>query len=955
MKRSGYTPNQQHQAFTSLQTFSYNQPDKSSRSKHNYRNYDSSNNNYNYNYQPNKNNFRKKSSNNFNQPKISIEKPREKQAATTAFSIGIGQDQISSSPSTSLDQPEIIIERRKTPKLEFRSSNDQNLIISSKKIESKGQIPDSQELTAKLNLTSKDDEDQAQANQNQFYDNTNPKENHLNKNNGHISEASIQVPIKDFYTPEDILSLKPSSPPSKRIQASGFITFLRFFSEDSQENNNYYEYGRYNKSYKKNRNNRNYNWKNGKTNSKKMTLREHSENRFVGLSMVSRAGLNNEFSEEIKRSQTQFILNKLNKTNIAQSLNEIKSLKIPLDVIIDLLLDSATSDSDFPERNPQIGNMLDFTFRFCSINSEFKSKLISKSLSKSEDINNIKNPFAPIGSLQSTITWLAALFAGFIITDHQFVNFANQVIEKQPIERALEIIRTGLYVGGKSLDQRNQNLGQPLFDFLQNNQSKHGYTNFLISELFFLRNSGWNINAIDSLQYNGRKKKAINIVKRSTSQTLIQGKQESDPSSIMISSSSTSNFSKLAIIDSNESTNYYNKDILLQSVDEIELLFLNDKSLSTNLETDSNLQQNSISILNFIHHHKLETVVHICFFLFKKYIQNANDFASFTEKLIIAFIQNSKKSTNKSKSIIKSTNNSDTQKDDNIGSDYINTNNNIIKEGENKNSDDVQNNDNFMENNTNAINRNENNASNDDISGKVCSLILNEQSLFESIVREEESKQLWFPVFVLNAYLYSDSIIPFDFIVQSYNNIPDDCFKPSKVSFINKIAEITGVQIDDVEKLYKEFHTKTTQLKKQQIENDENAEKSEDISESNIKIGNKIISLGNNNDDSDEKIVEALINLCNPLEMQYNPETEISAGVFIRDIFDEIFENTEEEVIKFEIIKISFEPYKEIVDQLIKKYSRITNKIILNSLQQCKINQEQKKSALEFFHMEQFL
>ena len=163
------------------------------------------------------------------------------------------------------------------------------------------------------------------------------------------------------------------------------------------------------------------------------------------------------------------------------------------------------------------------------------------------------------------------------------------------------------------------------------------------------------------------------------------------------------------------------------------------------------------------------------------------------------------------------------------------------------------------------------------------------------------------------------------------------------------------MQIDDVEKLYKEFHTKTTQLEKQQIENDENAEKSEDISESNIKIGNKIISLGNNNDDSDEKIVEALINLCNPLEMQYNPETEISAGVFIRDIFDEIFENTEEEVIKFEIIKISFEPYKEIVDQLIKKYSRITNKIILNSLQQCKINQEQKKSALEFFHMEQFL
>ena len=217
-----------------------------------------------------------------------------------------------------------------------------------------------------------------------------------------------------------------------------------------------------------------------------MALREHSENRFVGLSMVSRAGLSDEFSAEIKRAQAQMILNKLSKVNISSSLQEIHLLKVPISVLIDLLIDTATSDSDFPERNPQIGNMLDFTFRFCSKDSEFKSRLVACTLSKSEEINDKTNPLSPLGSLQSTITWLAALFAGFVITDKQFVDFSQKVIEKQPIERALEIIRTGLYVAGKSLDQRNKILGEPLFDFLQNNTSKHGYTNFLISELFFL-------------------------------------------------------------------------------------------------------------------------------------------------------------------------------------------------------------------------------------------------------------------------------------------------------------------------------------------------------------------------------------------------------------------------------------------------------------------------------------
>lgn len=869
MKRSGFQPNQQHQAFTSLQPFSYNQSDKSSKPKHSHHNRDSSSNNYNYNYQPNKNNFRKKSSNNFNnQHKISIEKPQEKQAATTAFSIGIGQDQISSSLSTSsLNQTKIKIEKRKSPKLEFRSSSNQNLIISSIKTESEEVTSDSNQITTKSDSI-------------QINDETNIDDDSINENNDQI----VQVPIKDFYTPEEILSLKPISPPSKRIQASGFYKFLQLFSENSQDNS--YKYGRNNKNYRKNRNNRNNNWKSGKSNSKKMVLREHSENRFVGLSMISRAGLNNEFSDEIKRSQAQLILNKLSKINITQSLNEIKSLRIPLNVIVDLLLDTATSDSDFPERNPQIGNMLDFTFRFCSINNEFKSILVSKSLSKSEEINNVKDPFAPIGSLQSIITWLAALFAGFTITDYQFVNFANQVIEKQPIERALEIIRTGLYVAGRSLDQRNKKLGEPLFDFLQNNRSKHGYTNFLISELFLLRNGGWSLNAIS--QSNGNIKKTINIVKRSNSQSLIQEKQDSN-SSMMISSSS--NLSKLAISDSTDIINKnYNDYNLLQSTDEIELMFLNYKTTSKNFDTDSNIQTifNSSELMT---KYKIDTIVHTCFFLFKKHIQSANDFACFTEKLIQIFLLNEKE------------NNHDKSEIDNIN----------------------------------------------DLSEKICSIILNEQSLFESIVREEESKQLWYPVFMLNAYLYSDNIIQFDFIVQSYSKIPDDCFKPSKISFINKIAEITGVAIDDVEKLYQTFHIKSNDSNKQVkclLDSKEKTEKT-----NAWKIGTNVDEKCNN--ESDEMLVEALINLCNPLDIQFNPEvSEISAGVFIRDIFEEIFVNNEENEIDFEIIKISFEPYIETIYKLIEKFERISKSLILRNLQQCRMNEKQMKASIEFLHIE---
>lgn len=940
MKRSGFPPNQQHQGFTSLQTFSYNQHDKSSKSKHNYHNHDSSStNNYNYNYQPNRNNFRKKSNN--NQHRISVERPKEKQTATTAFSIGIGQDQISTSFSTSsLNQTEIKIERKKSSKLEFRSSFNQNIIISAKNV-SENLTSDSNEISTEENLAFQNEEELNQQNQYMIIDKPSKNKNYTKVNDDQVHKEVIQVPMKEVYTPEDILTLKPLSSPSKRIQASGFITFLRFFSENSNDYDDY-RYRKNDRGFKKNRNNRNFIWKNGKPSSKKMALREHSENRFVGLSMVSRAGLSNEFSDEIKRSQAQLILNKLSKINITRSLSEIQSLQIPIDIIIDVLLNTATSDSDFPERNPQIGNMLDFTFRYCSINNEFKSKLVTKSLLKSEEINNKKNPFSPIGSLQSTITWLAALFAGCTITDDQFVTFANHVIEKQPIERALEVIRTGLYVAGKSLDQRNKDLGEPLFEFLQDNRSKHGYTNFLVSELFYLRSSKWSLSVIGGSQSNGNRKKTLNIIKRSISQSIIQEKQNSNASLSMASSSSTSNLSKLATHDINTISDYYNDAYLLQNAEEIELLYLNNKVTEGNAfdcEDDSKIQSSSNSILNYISNHKIESIIHTCFFLFKKYIQNANDFAYFTEQLILTFLKINKIN------IKSGQNNSDSS-------------NNAY--AENRNDNDMNNNsyteENPNENDTDKSKDNNNTIIQNSFVEKITLVIFNEQSLFESIVIEEESKQLWFPVFMLNAYLYSDNIINFDFVIQSYLKIPDNCFKPSKISFINKIAEITGVSIDEVEKLYQIFHVKLNEINEEQskkeikeepkilLNTDDRCCKTNKFE----KLGNLINSEENN---TDEKLVEALINLCNPLEISYKPKSEIAAGTFIRDIFDEIFDNGGEEI-DFEKIKFVFDPYKQIVDELVKNFRKVTTKIILKYLKQCQIDEKEMKSAMEFFHIE---
>ncbi|KAK8878447.1 hypothetical protein M9Y10_005220 [Tritrichomonas musculus] len=864
MKRSGFNPNQPHQAFTSLQT--YNQPDKPTRNKHNFNNHDSSSN---YNYQSNRNyNYKKKSSANYaNQHKISIERPKLKQAATTAFSIGIGQSEISSSISSpSLSQPEIRIEKHKSPKLEFRSSFNQNIIISSSKTESEELTSDSNESTAMINQSS------SKNNLNADFDERTIHENLINDNEEEINENIIQVPIKTNYTPDEILSLKPTSLPSKRILAPGFITLLRFFSEDPQENDYFnYRHERNNqKNFKRNKNNKNFNWKNGKFN-KKMALREHSENRFVGLSMVSRAGLSDEFSAEIKRAQAQMILNKLSKVNISSSLQEIHLLKVPISVLIDLLIDTATSDSDFPERNPQIGNMLDFTFRFCSKDSEFKSRLVACTLSKSEEINDKTNPLSPLGSLQSTITWLAALFAGFVITDKQFVDFSQKVIEKQPIERALEIIRTGLYVAGKSLDQRNKILGEPLFDFLQNNTSKHGYTNFLISELFFLRDSGWNIDVAERFQSNnGTKKKAIHIVKRSNSQSIITDKQEINPSLLMVSSSSTSNLAQIA----NSNTNY--NDISL--TEEIELLFLN-----AEVSSDSSSLMNLKSILNFVSNNKLESIIHSCFFLFKKHIQDADNFASFTGKLISTFIDNTNQQNN---------NNDNTD----IKNESSEENNKIIGNNDFKLVDERE---------------------------KVISIISNEQSLFESIVREEESRQLWFPVFMLNAYLYSKHIISFDIIVKNYIEIPDDCFKPSRILFINKIAEITGVPIEDVEK----------------------------FKDNIFSTNNNPNKTSSANSDDGIKIIEALINLCNPIDREVEPQSEIAAGVLIRDIFDDVFYDNEEGNIDPEKIKAIFDPYKDTIDLILKKY-KVAKNVIINTLHQCEMNEKQIRASIEYFNVE---
>lgn len=291
---------------------------------------------------------------------------------------------------------------------------------------------------------------------------------------------------KDIYEPSEILALKDSCPVGEPITTPGMLVYLRLFKEDRK---NPFAKGK-------------------KRGTKK--LLEHNKERFIGHARARHAGVFDEASVEAKCASMRVALNRLSERNMSEVIERIRGLKLPDDVVINLILERATADCDFPERNPQLGSLLDLVLIMCeppyprSFSDHFVELAYKHAMEMSRDTSQA------VGCLQNMATWFAVLYAGGVISLEQYDDFMTSVTENQETAKAVETLRTSLFVGGKSLsvDKKGRTVCDKFFQFLRDHQIMVGQIRWLVSDLFVLKESGWKFESITS-----KPQKKLHIVK----------------------------------------------------------------------------------------------------------------------------------------------------------------------------------------------------------------------------------------------------------------------------------------------------------------------------------------------------------------------------------------------------------------------------------------------------------
>ncbi|KAH0792424.1 hypothetical protein GPJ56_003601 [Histomonas meleagridis] len=576
-------------------------------------------------------------------------------------------------------------------------------------------------------------------------------------NNAHAQkpEKKPYLPIKDVYSVEDILLLQPKNQPQKKITSPGFLIFLNLFDQK-----------------KKNRNNgkRNNNKSKRDKNKQKVQQRlvEHESGRFVGSALAKECGLYDENSIDSLKSQAQIWINRLNPGNMKEVQDNIVGLHLSWDIIVDLFLDLATANSEFPERNPQLGSLIRLAIQLSQENQEFKQTLVDRSLQAGFRLNSLKQ--VPVGSLQSIISWNGCLFTSGLITKYQINDYFNDVIDKQSLEMAIEVLRTGMYICGKAFDESAPEIGETFFTFLDENRSNRGHVKFLVSELFSLRANKWNTNLI--IKNGSVTKKPLLVVKKSPS-------------------------------------------INLQSFDDV------DNSQSIEFGYLHNLKEPPQGMIP-------QTLVRVCFNSLPHHLKSDYGYAQYVSDLFI----NSK-----------------------------------------------------MENSL------------------LTSLLKRETNNYCKIVQDEENPTLWGILYMVYAFLYSNKTISLDFMINTYLNIPKNCYNLSHDKFIYKIAEVTGIPLSEVEQFPTIFN------------------------------------------DNSSDFIDSLVTISDPIEDIENVEicSEIAAAVFVRCLFDDAFQ--EEEPIFEEV----FLPHKEKLVTLMDKYPEAINRNVEFTLETGEMNEEQINLVKSFF------
>lgn len=290
---------------------------------------------------------------------------------------------------------------------------------------------------------------------------------------------SLEFPVKDYYTVEDMLAMKPANYTTK-LMTPGFIMLLHL------------------KSIKTNQNQSDQMPKKKKPQRPKQPLTgqpkllAHDGDRFISSAAAKNVGLYDEKSPEALSAAAQRILNRLNSRNIEKSVIDVKNLNIGYEAVIGLLLDRATMDTEFPERNLQLTNFITYAIVYANESPGFGELLISMSYDAANKLIG-ESQTVPIASFQCIAVWLSALFNAGMGPEHALYQFFNDVMRNEPRERAIDVIRCGMYICGKKVGPNFE----IFYKFLKDHPSHFGYKRFLVEELFNLKDNKWDRRALD--------------------------------------------------------------------------------------------------------------------------------------------------------------------------------------------------------------------------------------------------------------------------------------------------------------------------------------------------------------------------------------------------------------------------------------------------------------------------
>jgi len=306
---------------------------------------------------------------------------------------------------------------------------------------------------------------------------------------------------QSFYSYEDVMRLRPeftsAYTPRVPISSPGFVVLCKNAQQGMSRSRSM-------KNVKSDRNPKN------ETQAK---LIEHANERFIGISQAVSVGVVKKDSYQVVLSNVQRSLNILSHENLDNIVNQIYSSTIKEKDLILLLLDRATENSEFPEKNVQLALAICFAIKYSNKKSGFAESLKKETLLQgSQFLGNFGH--VPLFTIETFSVWLSSLYNAKIVTFDELQGFLNSVMAIGTKERSIDIIRISLYICGKNIDIHSP-LYTNAYQFLKTTVSSLGFRRFMVDELFLLIELKW-----DMKRFNERFKAPVLKIEKKSNEAI---------------------------------------------------------------------------------------------------------------------------------------------------------------------------------------------------------------------------------------------------------------------------------------------------------------------------------------------------------------------------------------------------------------------------------------------------